>query len=335
MDKAQTNGWEILTDEEKTALTLSINHGKSTWEAGEIMGKAHYKFLEINMRGQKFFKLFTEYFQQYDKLIPTRTTLSASFKQYISLLIQQRKGLMETIGLIDDEAYKKPKSRDIVVAQGLKNLKDSKITQEHNLYQLIMDFDRWNNFRIIPTHLQEPSAFKRRNKHKLRKLVNLFTSLNPVAIMKLKQLYEVKDVRRVKEYCYLPLITVHDESQTQVIKIPKTVENLRVINNLVLYIFHKQQDAEDFIHILKGYVFKNHKHCRDGQEFWPEFRVLTKNAINYDEIQNITPTRKFVLDNAEVDRETEWFITKKRQREDDYLDQRRNRVINKANKKVL
>lgn len=335
LNKSQTKSWNILTQEERTALTLSLINQKSTWEAGEIMGKAHYKYLEINQRAQKFFKLFTEYFDQYDKLIPTRTLLTTSFKQYITLLIEQRKGLMETIRLIKDEDYNKPKIRETLILQGLNNLKNSDITQEHNLYQLIMDFDRWNNFRIIPLSVQEPSAFKRRNKHKLRKLVNLFTSLHPVAIMKIKQLYEVKNIKKVNNFCYLPLITVHDETLTEIIKIPYNDETLGKVNNLILYIFRHEQDAKDLIEALKGYIFKEHKHCRDGQEFWPEFRILTKKALNYDFIQNITPTRKFVLDNAGIDKEDKWFITRKKAQEDRVLKESQDRRIAKMEKKLL
>ncbi len=114
----------------------------------------------------------------------------------------------------------------------------------------------------------------------------------------------------------MPLITIHDHSLTQVIKIPLTDKNLRLVNNMVMYIFKEEGDAKRFIEILNDYVTKDYKHCRDGQRFWPEFRILTKKAINYDIIQNITPTRKYVLDNAGVDYDFNWFMAKRKRDEE-------------------
>ena len=52
--------WMILIEEEQLALTLHYGPEKSTWQAGEIMKKAHYKYLEIKARGEKFLKIFIE-----------------------------------------------------------------------------------------------------------------------------------------------------------------------------------------------------------------------------------------------------------------------------------
>lgn len=328
MTGAQAKAWSILTDEEKTAITLSATHSKSTWEAGEIMGKAHYKYLEINQRAMKFFRLFTEYFEVYPKLIPDKTNLDPTFKKYISTLIESRRDMISTIKVLRSDKYKTTKLREVEISKGVYYLKNSKITQENNLYHLIMDFDRWNNFRILPQSIQEPSAFKRRNKHKLRKLVNLFTSLHPIAVMKIKQLYEIKKIHLVKEYVYLPLITVHDNSLSQVIKIANTPKNMDFINKTILYVFRLEHDAQDFLKALQGYIFKDRKHCRDGQMFWPEFRVLTKKALNYDEINNLAPSRKSSIDMAFPDNEMKVFISKRAKADED-------RVLEKNQKKRL
>jgi hypothetical protein len=188
MEAHQTRGYAILTAEEKTSLTLSLVNHKSTWEAGEIMGKAHYKYLEIRMRAEKFLKLFADYFQTYDRLIPANSTLDKHFTLYLKLTMEKRLPLKEVIAQIDSDLWKRPKTREIEIAREVQALRGCKYAHDQNLYHLIMDFDRWNNFRILPSSIQEPSAFKRRNKHKLRKLVNLFTSLHPLAILKIKQL---------------------------------------------------------------------------------------------------------------------------------------------------
>ncbi len=316
MNKAQTKAWSMLTDAEKTALNLSLINNKSTWEAGEIMGKAHYKYLEINQRATKFFKLFTEYFDSYERLIPFKCIITPSFRKYILCLIEKRMELKETIKQINHDDWLRPKSRESQIITGINYLKNSKFAEDQNLYHLLMDFDRWNNFRILPLSIQEPSAFKRRNKHKLRKLVNLFTSLHPLAVLKIKQLYELKTKGKSTNYLYLPLYTVHDSKLAQVIKIPNNPKLVAKINNLILYTFKNQVDAERFLEIIIEYTTKDYKHCRDGQVFWPEFRILTKNATNYDIIQNISPSRKYVLDNAGMDIDFQWFLSFKKKRED-------------------
>ena len=312
MTSAQSKAYAILTDEEKTSLSLSLVHNKSTWEAGEIMSKAHYKYLEIKQRAEKFVRLFTDYFSNYEDIIPSYSKLNTHFKEYLRLAIYKRLPLQKIIKKLNNELYDKPKLRDIEIIREVNSLKNSKFTQDQNLFHLIMDFDRWNNFRILPLSIQEPSAFKRRNKHKLRKLVNLFTSLHPLSVLKIKQLYEVKNPKGVNKIIYLPLITIHDLKLTEVIKIPENEKNIVQMNNLILYIFDKEADAKRFIEILYAYISKDYKHCRDGQRFWPEFRILTKKAINYAQIQNITPTRKYVLDNAGIDVDFAWFISNKR-----------------------
>lgn len=311
MSPAQQKAWKILTEAEQTALNLSLVHEKSTWEAGEIMGKSHYKYLEINQRATKFFQLFTEYFKNYDRIIPFKCQIAPGFRKYILCLIEKRLDLKDTLNELHQDDWIKPKTRKDAILSGMNHLKNSKFAEDNNLYHLIMDFDRWNNFRILPVSIQEPSAFKRRNKHKLRKLVNLFTSLHPLAVLKIKQLYKVKRSIGIKEYFYLPLYTIHQPELQEVIKISKTEANLKTINNLILYAFRDKSDADRFLEIVVKYISKDYKHCTDGQLFWPEFRILTKKALNYDHILNITPSRKFVLDNAGIDHDFQWFLSAK------------------------
>ncbi len=328
MNKSQTAAYKILSNEEKTALDLSLVQSRSTWEAGEIMGKAHYKYLEISQRAVKFFKLFTEYFNLYERLIPLNCDMAPAFRQYIICLIDKRMELKATIKTIHQEAWQTPKGREEGIRQSMVKLKQSKFTEDNHLYHLLMDFDRWNNFRILPVNLQEPSAFKRRNKHKLRKLVNLFTSLHPLAIKKIKQLYSIKGGRGlpIKNPLFLPLHTIHDESLSQVIMISNNKDVIRVINNLTLYTFQKKEEAERFLEIIIKYINKDYKHCKDGQVFWPEFRVLSKRASNYDTINNITPSRKFILDNASRDFDDKLFLSMKLTNE--------NKAIIKSQSKV-
>ena len=165
--------WEILTQEEQIALTLSINHGKSSWQAGEIMEKAHYKYLEIQARAKMFFKIFTLYFQKSgEQLIPDNSDMTWDFQEFILCTLQNRKGYRETIKIIGKESklcHKKAKERVEALKGYMAWLDNHEDPVHKELHDLIKEFDRWNNFRILPEDLQEPSAFKRRNKTRLLK----------------------------------------------------------------------------------------------------------------------------------------------------------------------
>lgn len=290
--------WKILTDQEKTALTLSMGHSKSSWQAGEIMGKSHYKYLEIKARGEKFVKLFTEYYEMYDSLIPINSNISPDFITYIRLSIEDRKSIKQAITEIGSLEYQKRITRGKVIETEMRKLQKSKNTEDINLFNLIMDFDRWNAHRILPLEIQEPSAYKRRNKHKNRKLVKLASNLNPFAIEKIRELYSVKKIKDDEEFYYVPILRQGDLDNSEVMIIrPK---HLSKMVDLILFVFDKEKDAERYVDITKIYLEKDYKHCRDGQIFWPEYRLLTLRALNYTELQNITPNRK-ALDLASKD----------------------------------
>ena len=111
-----SKAWDILLEEEKAALSLSINHSKSTWQAGEILNKAHYKYLEIHARAKKFFVLFTEYFRKTgDRVIPDNSEIDWDFREFIVCTIEERMGYRETlkqIGKSSDLCSKYAKDRD-------------------------------------------------------------------------------------------------------------------------------------------------------------------------------------------------------------------------------
>ncbi len=73
--------WGILLKEEQQSITLSLGYSKSSWEAGEILKKAHYKYLEIAARGEKFLRMFTEFFEEHTYFIPNGVDISESFKR--------------------------------------------------------------------------------------------------------------------------------------------------------------------------------------------------------------------------------------------------------------
>ena len=90
MKSKNDKAWNILTDEERLVLNLSAVHGKSSWEIGEIVQKAHFKLLEIQKRCVKFFEMFTTHYETYGVLFPDESVVGKDFREYFQGVIEQR-----------------------------------------------------------------------------------------------------------------------------------------------------------------------------------------------------------------------------------------------------
>jgi len=292
-----TKAWDILTEDEKLAITLSVNHKKSTWEAGEIMGKAHYKYLEIQARAKVFFKMFTEYFEKTDGLIiPEGVYMDPDVAEFIRLTIVERLGYRTAIKKMGNTALVINSARERIIEDYMNQLLIDDNPLAIDLYDLVLDFDRWNNFRILPTSVQEPSAFKRRNKTRLIKhlknLQNLHVYHLDRFVMKFK--HKRGDINSV----YLPLVSDSYEQGYKVQKIKGKKHIIEYISKkFTLYIFKDKEDADDYGYLVEGYLNNTDKNCKHGQVFWPKFRQIIKKADNYGLVNNIIPRRKH-LENA-------------------------------------
>lgn len=297
----ESKAWVLLTDDEKSALSLSINHGKSTWQAGEILGKAHYKYLEIQARAKAFFEMFTLYFKQFDDmLIPVDSDLAWDFQLFIKYTIEERMGYRETIKRIGKESQLANRKSSVRIKtlvdymDGLQNKKD----QAHSaLFDLIKEFDRWNNFRILPECLQEPSAFRRRNKTRLVKHLNNIKELDQFLIDRLTNRFQVGPNYN-GSVLYLPMVNDVNYKGYDVIKIKDDINTINHISNdLHLYIFKEKELADDYAFLVNTYLNNSAKTCIQGQKFWPKFRTMIKMAHNYNKVNNIIP-RRSNLENA-------------------------------------
>jgi len=287
--------WMVLSNEERLALSLHYGPEKSTWQAGEIMKKAHYKYLEIKARAEKFLKMFVEHYEIYGGLFPGDIIISPSFRKFLELTIVERKQVSNAIKEIDNNVFFTTASRDDFIVKEMKKLKNSRKTSERNFHNLIMDFDRWNNFRIMPKSIQEPSAFKRRNKNRHRKHLKIMVNMHPFTIKKLIQRYEfIPLAHNTKHIGFMPIMVDVEEGEARVIKIHTINKILVELNRIGLYVFGREDEAEEFKTIILRYYEKQERHCTDGQKFWPKYRKMIKSAINHDPIQNITPSRKYL-----------------------------------------
>lgn len=290
-----SKAWEILDKEEKTAITLSINHKKSSWEAGEILKKAHYKYLEIEARARKFFVMFTEHYRKYDnKLIPESVEIAWDFKMFIELAIVKRMGYRDIIRKIGKESYlsnKESTKRLKVLKDYMDELRDSKNPDAVALYDLILEYDRWNNFRILPEQMQQPSAFKRRNKTRLLKHLKNIKSIEPFLIERLMKKFSAGKKYSLR-VMYLPLVSDTFPDGYTVIRVKSTSKIIDYLSNgIKLYVFSKLEEAEEYAFLVEGYL-NNKKDVKKGQKFWPKFRKLVEKAYNYEQLNNIIPRRK-------------------------------------------
>lgn len=291
MNKAETIAWEMLTPDERTALTLSLGHSKSTWQAGEIMQKSHYKYLEISMRGEKFLKLFKNHLDNYNSIIPSNINLNPQFSDFIHFTIEKRKSMKSIPQLVDNAAYYRKYERDQVIISEMDKLDKGNQAQK-DLFNLIHEFDRWNNFRILPQAIQMPSPFKRRNKARFKKHLK---NLNSLPQQSLDILIEQLEYRGKNKKCFLVLLTPEDKDNNYlIIPMMDKPKYLEVINKVGLFAFREKHEAEDFAELIVGYLGIGRKSCIDGQKFWPKFREKIRRAYNYNAVENIVPSKKYL-----------------------------------------
>ena len=298
-DRINQEAWNILNDDEKTAISLSLGHSKSTWEAGEIMSKAHFKYLEIQKRARKFLEIFTNHFEKYGIFFPEDLYISFAFKEYLTLTILERKNISQSVKQMEDPSYGIASRRNKFIINQIEKLREIDNESTRDFYNLLMDFDRWNNFRILPLEIQEPSAFKRRNKVRNVKHLRNITTLPQFSVLKVVEKYSYSGkYRRI----YLPLISEHLENDYKIIKVRKKTSIINEITEIGLFIFTDRANAENFARLIAGYFLNSVKNCKTGQRFWPEFRVLITKSLNYKELENIHKSRTY-LDNALFDRD--------------------------------
>lgn len=285
--------WDLLCDDEKGSLVLSIQHGKSTWQAGEIMNKAHYKYLEIQARANHFFKMFTLYFEKTGNVkIPMDIALHPDFREFILLTVFERKTLKDAIKILGTKsAFLIPLARTRIIGENLQQLSQDDNPIAQDLYDIILDFDRWNNARILPIDHQEPSAFKRRNKTRLLKHLKNLSDLDPYHIKRFTDRFRAKNTDR-KPY-YITLLSSSFEGGYEVLPVKRKTEIIEYTSKkLRLYLFKEKVDADEFGFLVSRYLRDGNKDCKSGQKFWPLYRKSINCAVNYLEVNNIIPRRK-------------------------------------------
>ena len=293
MEEFNQKAWDILSKEEQVSLSLSKGHQKSSWQAGEIMNKSHYKYLEINNRAEHFLKIFTEHFNKYhdDLIPPTIGGMHEDFVKFFEQSIFKRKKKTEIANKYPDSMLFIPKSRDRVIREGFEILKEGKTQAHKDVLYALTEFDRWNNFRILPEQIQEPSAYKRRNKARNRKHLQRLLTLPELTLdLVIDRFKYTKKGAKL----FLPIISEHIQDNYEVITMKNNELEIEAASKMGYYVFTDADDADIYGFKVAEYIAEGSKSCKSGQKFWKEFRELIESSENWKQVNNIIPKRKYI-----------------------------------------
>lgn len=291
-----TEAWDILNRDEKMSISLSLGHNKSSWEAGEIVGKSHYKYLEINSRAERFLRMFTEFFEKYGDLIPIPNNMHRDFKDYLIMLIKERRTMKDTLSRIENKDYQFTGSREVTLENAMNNLRHSDLPSERELFDLLLEFDRWNNFRILPRRLQQPSAFKRRNKSRELKHLKSISDLPKYSVNKIKEKFNYTGYKKL----FFTLVSRELTNGFTIITMENTKKNISQVSQLGFFIFRDYLDAQKLGEMINRYLYPlkvtGFSPVVKGLTFWSPYRELIAKSINYSKVYNLVPNRKYVED---------------------------------------
>lgn len=296
METYQEKAWECLTETEQNSLFLNISQGKSTWETSEILKVSHYKYLEIKARAEKFFKMFSDFFYLYPDLFgPDATRLTDQyFRDYLRGSMLKRLPKEEASVYAGDSSWLIQPVKNSQIRRNMLRLKEAKDKQAHDLYALIMEFDRWNNYRILPLDLQAPSPFKRRTNKKYKSYMRYLHTLPNSKIRNLVDYFWTRDAPKNRYYtCF---ISSQYREGYQIVPIKADSPKVEELTKLKMYVFEDRVSAEEFGLLVSTY-FTEITNQKRGLKFWKEFDELVTSAVNYKAINNMDFSTA-TLDNA-------------------------------------
>lgn len=288
------DAWAILDSRERMALELMTIYGKSSWEAGDIMGIVHFKLLEIHKRAVRFFEIFTYHFEKYHQLVPKELTfLSLDFMEYLNGVIRERKKVKEVVESMNNwREWSITEVRNRLIDEQMTKLIKSYDTESKELLTLILEFDAWNNFRVLPEKWQEPSAYKRRNKVRDKKHL---TNLISIPSVSLEFIWEKYSYNGKYQKAYVPMFSKDYINGYKVMTIMFSAKKIKAMNEYYLYVFDNLTLADSFGKTVSNYYLDNRRAVKEGQIFWKKFRELKSYAINFRNMEHINVPRNTVL----------------------------------------
>lgn len=289
MNEAQKRAWDCLREDERQSLFLQMSTGKSSWEAGTIMKRSHYKYIEIRERSQVFFKLFTEFFEKHESIFRPDAPFKRTFMDYIEACIEKRLNIKYASIHTGESTNTQVKIRERMLSNNLRLLFDSSDPWDIDTKALVVEFDRWNNFRILPKLYQAPSPYGRRIIKRYKAYIKYLLS-KKFPTWAYERISEKFRTRSPK--CYY-VVFISKELYVDgylIVKVKKTDECIREMTRFFIYVFNDEVDAENFAFMVVNNRLRTNS-IRSGQKFWKEFRILLEDAVNYKELNNIELSR--------------------------------------------
>lgn len=287
MNEAQKKAWDCLKDLEQKSLFLQLSENKSSWEAGEILKLSHYKYLEVRERSEKFFRLFSDFFEKHTSLFRPDCPCERSFQDYIEGCLERRLTRREAMVYIGDSVHLLSKVTNRNIERNMKRLRESEDEWDKDTARIVFEFDRWNNFRILPKMLQQPSAFKRRANKKDKIYIKYLLNRIPEWMhTKLRERFKYK-VKLGKKKYWVCLIS--EELYTDgylLLPVRPLQEVIDEFSRFYMYVFPTKDDADTFGFMVSKFMIKTGS-VRLGQGFWPEYRCCIEKALNYNQVNNI------------------------------------------------
>lgn len=288
MNSIQETAWSWLLPNEQNSLYLTLGTGKSSWEAGEMLKISHYKYLEIRERAEVFFKLFSNFLEKHPSIFRPDGPCQEDFKDYIEAVICDRKSRKEAAAKTGFSANLLSEVSNRKIEKNMKRLKDSDDPWDIDTLKLINEFDRWNNFRVLPKLLQQPSAYKRRLNKKDKIYIKYLLNEDKMPtwlIQRIKERFYYKTKKETKYYVALISKNLYKEGYF-ILPVRMDDEVVKEMNRFYIYVFSDRDDADSFGFMVANYFIKTAR-VKLGLKFWPEYRETVQRAINYNQINNL------------------------------------------------
>lgn len=284
MQPHQEQAWNCLTKDEQQSLLLTLSQGMSTWQASEILKITHYKYLELKARSERLFKLFSDYFEKHPSLVRPGLYLDESFKDYLYGSMLKRLPKEEAKIYAGDSAFLLQAVNRNRIIKNMARIKDSEDEWDRDLYGLVMEFDRWNNYRILPRVLQAPTAYQRRSTKKDKIYLRYLHKIPDFKIKALVDMYWSNG--KPENRYYVMFISNLWKDGFGVVPIKREDKIVKEITSLKIYIFEHFNDAEEFGIMVKRYYEKTVTPGQ-GLKYWKQYRDIIQRAVNYRQINNM------------------------------------------------
>lgn len=183
-----------------------------------------------------------------------------------------------------DSSFLLTKISNIKIEKWMSILKQSEDEWDKDLYALIMEFDRWNSYRILPRKLQASTPYKRRTNKKEKVYIKYLHRIPDFKIRAMVDKYWSNG--KPENRYYISIISTLFDGGYSIIPIRKDKDILSEITKMKIYIFSTIMDADIFGVLVKEF-FERTKDPKSGLKFWEEYRSVIKTAINYREINNM------------------------------------------------